>query len=88
MWTPQERQAIRDATDFLRNRLGDGGELDLALNDVDPSSIILGLIVVADYAVGIAAEATSPPREEMIDRIARGAAALGQAEDGNGNGSG
>jgi len=87
MWTPQERQAIRDATDFLRNRLrGDGGELDLVLNDVDPSSIVLGLIVVADYAVGIAAEATSTPREEMIDRIARGAAALGEAEDGNGSG--
>jgi hypothetical protein len=40
------------------------------LDDVNPSSILLGLIAVADYAVGVATGALSCTPAEMITRIA------------------
>ncbi len=65
MWTPAERQAIRDALDFIATR----GRVDrarLVTDGVDPQSVVLGLILVADYAVDIAATATSRVRAEII----------------------
>ena len=40
------------------------------LDDVNPGALLLGLIVVADYAVTVAAEAVSCSPAEMITRIA------------------
>ena len=65
MWTPAERLAIRDALDFIATR-GRGGRARLVTDGVDPQSVVLGLILVADYAIDVAATATSCVRAEII----------------------
>ncbi len=73
MWTSEERQAIRDAAELLRARgRGDGfgRGFGAVLDDVNPGALLLGLIVVAHYAVTVAAEAVSCSAAEMITRIA------------------
>jgi hypothetical protein len=68
VWSAQERQAIRDTTDFLRTRVR-SDEFTLERDGVDPNPVILGLIGLADYAIDIAADATSCTRAERINRI-------------------